>query len=158
MAAAADNQQVALQSLHRIDNRISGVAPAALQCNRTNAHALRAALRPCQNTPSAAVCMVLLRSPALPAKFLSSAPVTSPPIVSKIRWALVAFAKAAPASMARSAAAEPSVATMMQRIKSVLRGMGAKKGRVVSHRQVALFTVADRMQGEYTLFGPRYCR
>jgi hypothetical protein len=29
----------------------------------------------------------------------------------------------------------------MQCIESVLRGMGAKKGRVVSHRQVALFTM-----------------
>jgi hypothetical protein len=52
--------------------------------------------------------------------------------------------------MARFAALEPSVATMMRCIESVLRAIAAKEGRVVSHRQVALSTreVAGRMQRE----------
>lgn len=103
--------------------------------------------------------MVLLRSPASAAKFLSSAPVTLPPIVSKIRRAPVAFASAAPASMARFAAFEPSVATTMQCIGSVLRGITAKEGWVISHRQVApsMHDVAGSTQREYTLFDRRYC-
>jgi hypothetical protein len=46
----------------------------------------------------------------------------------------------------------------MQCIEAVLRGIGAKKGRVVYRRQVALSAhgVAGWVQREY-IFGRRYC-
>ena len=49
LAAPADNQHVAFQSPHRVDDRVPGIAPAGLQCHRANAETMDAFLRLLQN-------------------------------------------------------------------------------------------------------------